>query len=306
MENSRKARRGLVWRWVLMAVLVAVPTALWAGKPKVLDTSRYPRVAVLVCRMAGQNGMLSEIQPETDYSLRVLGKKTDVCGEDEERLRAAFASYPLFIAMHTPKIETRFFGNLTQPITSVLVSVLREKGRTVLDVREQATAWPKPLSEMALKGILAGLGGQADALLVLHYIDGGDSFYDCVKFRRVDKGFSSLQCKLALFDVSTGQRVAQVEMGFNPMAVMAVDPAILNNPEGKGKIRVVDPAAKDYSFDRGFFVSERQGVFFTRGSATVFQFTDTEVQTYAMGYLRNGFKDSRHLQDVPGLNTLIQ
>lgn len=306
MESNQQVGKSSVWRWVLIAAIIAVPMALWAGKPKVLDTSKYPRVAVLVCRMAGQNGLLSDIQPESDYSLRVLGKKSDVCGDDEARLKSAFASYPLFIQNRVPKIETRFFGNLTQPLAEVLTATLRERGRTVVDAREKAAAWPKPLLDMTLNEILAGLAGQADALVVMHYIDGGDSFYDCVKFRRVDKGFSSLQCKLALFDLATGQRMAQVEMGFNPMAVMAADRTIFDRPEFKDKITVVDPAAKDYAFDRGFYTSERKGLFFVLGSATVFRFTDAEVQSYAMGYLKTGFHDPKHMQDVPGLQALIQ
>ncbi len=53
--------------WLLIAAgMPFVP----AGKPKVLDTGPYPRVAVWVCRMADQNGLLPDIKPETDYALR--------------------------------------------------------------------------------------------------------------------------------------------------------------------------------------------------------------------------------------------
>ncbi len=301
-----RIQRGRFWRLLLTVVFAVIPLALSAGKPKALDTSKYPRVAVLVCRMVGQNGLLSDIQPDTDYAVRAPGKKVDLCGEDEARLRAAFPAYPLFMDNHVPTMVRSFYANLTSPITEALTATLQEKGRAVVDVRGKSSAWTKSLSGMTLKEILAGLAGQADALVVMHYIDSGDALYDCVKFRRVDKGFSSLQCKLALFDVSSGQRVAQVETGFNPMALMAVDRAILDKPELKEKIKVVDPAAKDYAFDRGFYASERQGVFFTRGSATVFTFSIAEVQGYAMGYLRTGFRDRKCALDVPGLQDLIQ
>jgi len=306
MRRIQQVRRGTILRWFLIAGVVLAPLALYAGKPKTLDTSNYPRVAVLVCRMVGQNGLLSDIQPETDYSVRAPGKKADVCGEDETRLRAAFPAYPQFMDSHMPQMVRSFFANLTAPITEALSATLGQKGRTVVDAREKAATWTKPLSDMTLKEVLTGLAGQADALVVMHYLDGGDALYDCVKFRRVDKGFSSLQCKLALFDISSGQRVAQVETGFNPMAVMAVDPAILDNQALKDKIKIVDPAAKDYVFGRGFYASERQGVFFSRGSATVFTFTDAEIQSYAIGYLKTGFHDPKHMQDIAGLQTLIQ
>jgi len=80
MENNQQRHTGWLEWWVLIVAIIMAPISLWAGKPKVLDTSKYPRVAVLVCRMAGQNGLLSDIQPETDYRLRVLGKRRRTIG----------------------------------------------------------------------------------------------------------------------------------------------------------------------------------------------------------------------------------
>lgn len=290
----------------LLLSLAAGLQPVLAGKPKGLETGAYPRVAVWVCRMADQNGLLPDIKPETDYAVRTPTGKAAAWLDDEARLKAAFPDYPFMSRNSVPKIETRFWGNLTSPVAELVQSLLRERGRTVLDLRQLAAAWPKAPFEMSVKDIVKGLEGQADALLLVHYVDRGDNYYDCVSARRVDKGFSSICVVMALFDVATGKKLGQVTTGFNPMAVLANDPSVRDDPAQKDMIRIIDPADLETSFERGFLISQRRNLFSRSTSVTLVAFNDDELLNRALRYLREGFKGPQKLWDFPGIAELLK
>jgi len=290
--------------WLL--ALVSLPSSARSPKVKVLEVSRYARVALLVCRMSDEKGLPVEILPETDYARRALAPKTAVYLDDETRVKAAFPSYPLRFTLGMPKMEVHFYGNLTAPVTEAVTALLKEKGHEVVDVRGESANWPKPIAESTVKEVMQGLAGKADALLVVHYVDSGYSLYDSVKVRRVDKGLAGLALSLALFDVASGQRLGQVEAGVNPMALFANDPAVLKDPALKAKIETVESVPKEYVPERGFCLGERTGFFYRGGTATLLHLTDEELVQIALRYLRDGFKDPKHMFDLDGLNALLQ
>jgi len=299
--------RGIVLVLVLVILaLVCLPGAARSPKVKVLEVSRYPRVALLVCRMSDEKGLPVEILPETDYARRTLAPKMAVYLDDETRVKAAFPSYPLRFTLGMPKMEVHFFGTLTAPITEAMAALLKEKGREVVDARGESASWPKPIAESTVKEVVQGLAGKADALLVVHYVDSGYSLYDSVKVRRVDKGLAGVALSLALFDVASGQRLGQVEAGVNPMALFANDPAVLKDPVQKAKIEIVESVPKEYVPEHGFCLGERTGFFYRGGTATLLHMTDEELLQIALRYLRDGFKDPRHMFDLQGLNELLQ
>lgn len=104
-------------RTVLLVLMAALLLPVTAKGPKGIEVSRYARVGVLVCRMANPSGLMSPITPDTDYGDQTPDKKHDVCGEDESRLKQAFPAFPVRSSTHVPKIESEFFGTLTQPLT---------------------------------------------------------------------------------------------------------------------------------------------------------------------------------------------
>lgn len=279
---------------------------LQAGQPKVLDLTPFSRVALLVCRMGHPDGYLHDIKPAWDYRLRVPTGKQDVWIDDETNLRAAFPDYPKQSRSRLPKSETEFYGNLTGTLTGLVRAVLEEKGKQVLAVPEIAAAWPSKPDQMALADILKHLSGQADALLLIHYLDAGHRVWDAINVARTDKGFSLLVVKLALFNPGTGQLVASREIGFNPMAIMAVDPAITGDPVLKTKLTVQEHAAKDTPFEQGFLIKERQGLFISRYTLTVLTFSRTEVEEYAWRYFRNGYAGPSKIHHFKGLSEIIQ
>lgn len=298
---SRGVRRSL-----LLAVSVAVLVPIVAKGPKVIELSKFPRVAVLVCRMANPSGLLSPITTETEYGLQTFDKKHDLCGEDESRLRKAFPGFPVKTSTHVPKMENEFYGNLTEPITRTVSAVLEGKGRAIVDVRSLAASWPQPLDQMKVGDILAALSGKADALLVVHYMDQGNAIYDSVKVRRVDHGFSGFICKLALFEVAGAKPAGEAETWINPMALVANDSGLSAGSPWKEKIKVIDGAKKDTAFQRGFSITERQGLLFSTTEVTTFDATDDEMVGLAMHYLVEGLHGKNYLVDVSGLKELLR
>ena len=297
---------GGVRRSLLLAVSVAMLVPIVAKGPKVIELSKFPRVAVLVCRMANPSGLLSPITAETDYNIEAPDKKHDVCGENEARLKSAFPGFPVKTSSHVPKMENEFCGNLTEPITRTVSTMLEGKGRAIVYVRSLAPSWPQPLDQMKVGGILAALSGKADALLVVHYMDQGNAIYDSVKVRRVDHGFSGFICKLALFEVAGAKPVGEAETWINPMALAANDSGLSAGAPWKEKIKVIDGAKKDTAFQRGFSITERQGLLFSTTTVTTFDATDEEMVGLAMHYLVDGLHGKSYLIDVSGLKELLR
>ncbi|MEW6366691.1 MAG: hypothetical protein AB1714_18835 [Acidobacteriota bacterium] len=291
---------------VFVSLLAGGAGHVQAGNPKVLDTCPYPRVAILVFRMGNPDGYLRDIASSVDYRNRVPSDKQDVCIEDEKRLKEAFPDYPKQSRSRLPKTETEFYGNVTAPLTGVLRSVLEEKGKAVIIASEAAAGWPQQPAEMSMQDILRNLQGKADALLVAHYLDAGNKYWDTVNAARTDKGFSLLSVKLALFNVTTGQIAARQEIGFNPMAIIAVDPSITDDPALKGKIRVQEKADKNAVFDQGFLIKERRGLFASEYTLTGLGFTRAEVEEYALRHFRNGYAGPSKMHHFAGVASVIQ
>lgn len=286
--------------FVFLLFLAGLPSLIQAKGPKGIDLAGRTRVALLVCRMGTPDGILKEITPETDYSIIAAGGKQSLCVEDEAKLRAAFPEYPLMHKGRVPKIENSFYRNLTQPLTSLLGEILREKGKTVVSIRELAAGWPGPPESQSLRSILSRLRDQADALLVVHYTDGANSLFDAINVARIDHGFSSLTVQLALFDIAGGQRLSRAEMSFNPMAILSVD------PDQKAHVEVTEGAAKDAAFEQGFLIKERRGLFFSRCTLTKILCPPEAVQERALHYLRKGYDGPSSMHRFNGLDKLIQ
>jgi hypothetical protein len=275
----------------LIGAALSVPLA--AKEPKTISLAAFPRVALLVCRMGAPDGVLKDIGVETDYATTVASAKQSLYIEDEARLKAAFPEYPRMFTSRVPKMEMGFYRNLTQPITGVMKALLQERGKTVVDVRDLTESLDR------ISAILPRLQGQAEALLVAHYMDSANGVYDAVNVARTDRGFSSLVMKLALFDVATGQRVVGKEISFNPLAIVSVDPG----QKARVEVKAVD---KDFSLDQGFLTKERRGLFFSISTATLITGSAEELEALALGYLRTGYDGPSAVHRFLGLNQLIQ
>jgi hypothetical protein len=296
MFVSRSIRRAFL-RGLTTFLIAIVPLTLWAKEPKVISLAAYPRVALLVCRMGSPDGVLKDIALETDYTAAVANAKQSLCIEDEAKLKVAFPNYPHMFSGRLPKTEEDFYRNLTQPLTGVLKTLLKERGKAVVDVRELSAGWPAGLDR--INAILQRLGGQADALLVVHYIDSANRVYDAVNVARTDRGFSLLDLKLVLFDVASGKRVVGKEIMFNPLAIVAVDPG------QKARVNVKPGEAKDLGSGLGFIIKERHGLFLSESTTTLISCSPSELEELAFGYLRTGYSGPSNIHRFQGLNQLI-
>lgn len=281
--------RYLYSRCAVALLAMAILPALCAKEPKVISLAAFPRVALLVCRMGSPDGVLKDITLETDHSATVASAKQSLCIEDETRLKTLFPQYPRMHSSRVPKLEMDFYRNLTQPITGVFKALLQERGKTVVEVQA--------LDRVGT--ILPRLQGQADALLVVHYTDGANGVFDAVNIARTDRGFSSLNVKLALFEVAGAKRLAGKEISFNPLAIASVDPGL------KAKVEVKS-VEKDFTFEQGFLVKERRGVFFSTSTATLISCTPEELEALAFGYLKSGYDGPSMVHRFQGLDQILQ
>jgi hypothetical protein len=90
------------------------------------------------------------------------------------------------------------------------------------------------------------------------------------------------------------------------MALLANDPVLSSGETWKPKIKVLDKATKDTAFQRGFSMTERQGLLFTSTTVTTFDATDAEMVDLAMHYFVVGAHDPKHYVDVDGLKELLR
>jgi hypothetical protein len=272
---------------------------------------KYPRIAILVCRMGGAGYSLpSPITLKTNYANRIAkpqsaasfkADKVDVYIDDEQRLKESIPDYPRLAVTKVPKYEAQYFRNITPQIYQTVNTVITGKGYQATDLRQASTGWETPFSEMTVNDICTRLKGMADALLVLHYTDCGDSSIDTVKMVRVQKGFSSMFYRVAMFDVQSGERLLDYEVtfGMNVQSLMLKDPQM----KEKDRIETISDAKPGVTFERGFSIKERGLLLLSETTANVFHFTDDEIVQYAMDYLRNGYKDD--IWDITGLEKLI-
>jgi hypothetical protein len=140
----------------------------------------------------------------------------------------------------------------------------------------------------------------------MHYLDHGNAVYDSVKVRRVDRGFSGFQGKLALFETPGAKPAGEGDVSINPMALLANDPALSATPAWKAKMTVLERAPKDTAFQRGFSMTERQGLLFSTSTVTTFDATDAEMIALSMHYLVEGLRDPNRAIDVAGLKDVLR
>jgi hypothetical protein len=196
---------------------------------------RLRRVALLVNRMASRYpGDVGRVSLETDYARRVP-RKPNAWGlneeeinayiEEEGRLRESVPNYPAFEKRERFNEEAAYFGNLSPELYAAVRDALAAKGYEVVDLRAAMSAWSPSFTEMTVSQILTRLGGSGtvDAVLILHYVDVQQRSYHYYMGSRVDygaytettradfggadAGFSKLHYTLAMFDVSTRERV---------------------------------------------------------------------------------------------------
>jgi hypothetical protein len=211
------------------------------------------RLGLLVVRVGNQiMAGPAEISLKTDYANRVPKlSKADIYGEDEARLREAIPSYPAYKPSRVPHMEDHYFRNITAPLRDGLRQALTDKGYEVVDVAAAAAGWPRPLAEMNLAAVCAAVADRCDALLVVHYMDLGDSFYDAVNVRRETHGFSGFAVAVAVFDPRTTERLLKYQGSIGVIDALAADPAIQGDPERKDKVSITESRGTSLGIFRG-------------------------------------------------------
>lgn len=305
---------------VCLLLLSIMPTICLAMSPNTLapqefDKSKYGRVGILITRTGGAGlGAPNEITLNTNYANRIPSKETnqprDVYIETDSRLKEVIPEYPIAYSLKRGGLfkftsEVNYYRNLSPIIQQTVSNTFREKGYQVIDVAGVSQAFNKPLSEMSIAEILTALKGSADALLVLHYTDFGNSYYDDQHVRRTDKGFSSLAYTLALFDVTTGEKLLKFEPFYTISIknVLQNDQEIKANPELSKKLRYIDSPKED--FERGFFTRTRLGVWDATTTGMVFDVSEDDIIQCVMKYIRKGFKLENYNKWMGGLEQKI-
>lgn len=304
----------MIRKALLLGVILALllPAACLAAAPEqkpavAFDKGKYPRIGLLVTRMGGAGwGSPTDITLRTDYANRTAvknldnSKKVDVYIEDEARLKQAVSDYPLLYldkrgGLFKFHSEAKYYQNITPQISQAVSGMLANKGYQVVDVRQAGQEWAKPIAEMTLAEIATALRGTADALLVIHYTDYGDTYFDDQHVKRIEKGLSALHIKVALFDVTSGEKLIPFRSPYNILVrvVLPNDRDILADPELKKKLRVIDNPPADFVYERGFSEREFKGVLFTGTRLTVYDFSAEEILRYALKCLRKGFVGGR-------------
>lgn len=292
---------GVIFAFLLPAVCLAAAPA--QKSPAKFDKAKYLRVGLLVTRMGGAGwGVPADITLKTDYGNRTAvknldnSKKVDIYIEDEARLKQAVPDYPLLYldkrgGLFRFHSEAKYYNNVTPQIWQSVSAMLTEKGYQVIDVRQASQGWTQPLAATTLAEAAAALKGTADALLVIHYTDYGDTYFDDQHIKRIEKGFSALYCKAAMFDITTGEKLIPFRSSYNILirVVLPNDRRITADPELKKKIRTIDNPPAGFVYERGFSEREWKGVLFTGTRLTVYDFSAEEILQQALKCLRKGF-----------------
>ena len=218
-----------------------------------LTRERSGRLGLLVVRVGNKSYVgAADVNLKTSYANRVPKEgKADIYGEDEARLKEAIPSYPEYKPSRVPSIRDRYFRNITAPLRDGIRQALMEKGYEVEDVMAAAAGWTRPLADLTVAEVCAALVGRCDTLLVVHYMDQGDSFYDAVNVRRECFGFSGFSVAVAAFDVRSGERLLRYQTSIGVIDALAADPAIQADPERKAKVTVTESHGTSLGIFRG-------------------------------------------------------
>jgi hypothetical protein len=293
---------------MLCCVLIFLFTSGCAGFKtyeiaKDFNKPRHKRVGLLVARMGNRvYSGVSVITPQTNYANRIPRSQStasfsedfvDVYIEDDNRLRESLPDYPDYSTDGLSNIGslrkqyTRYFKNISPQVYESVSRLLTEKDYEVINVKEQSRSWSKPVSEMTIADICAQLQGTVDALLVLHYMDVGDSYLYTVTNESKDTGFSALSYTISMFDVASRERL----LFFRPLfpyrigVAMAHDPEIISNPALKDKILLLE-------------TTERHGLASTTNTTFSYSLSDEEIIHLTMKYVCHGI--TYRVNGVPG------
>ncbi len=277
MTRSGKTFAGQIIASVLLILTLVLSACIHNDRSHSASTHiQKPRVAILVNRMYSTGIVLGNISLETDYSLRnppASGTNNkDIYVGDEDRMKVSLAVYP-YHYYHSENRFQRYYKNITSEITDTIKQLLSDKGYQTVDLRILSRDWPQPVSEMTVKNILKRVGGQAGALLVVHYEDFGDMRLKNVLGLSEVKGFNELHYAAAFYDTSTRERLfLHSPARYSLHTLLLHDPDIKSDPALQNRIQ--------------YFSNEGH-----RGSSTRMShnFSDGELIAFALKYTREGF-----------------
>ena len=261
-----------------------------------LVAGKYQRVGILVMRMGNYYPETpAPVTIQTDYAVRTpkaqstMGlsvDKVDVCIEDESRIPEVFPDYPIFKSRMAPTVQAKFFGNISSQIYAGASNVLLKKGYQVVDVKELSQAWTRPIMKMTIADILAALSQDADALLVVHYTDIADYYYNAVNVVLDSKGFSYLDYTVSMFDTAAKKRV----LYYDPMGSVLITKAMINDPDIAPDSGVLQKIIiNENSIPLGFFNRYDRSKMVSIDKFSVrYELEDAQVIGYALKYFAKG------------------
>jgi hypothetical protein len=218
--------------------------ALWLNMPlhaKKIAVSAYPKIGILVCRMGNilPIAPMPKITLKTDYAVRTATSEVNVNIDDEDRLRDFLPGYPAYPASNSSH-SAYYYQNLTAPISSGLVAIMKQHGFQAFDLRSTELLPQTPLSEQTVQAILIQCKGKVDALFVLHYMDIGSSFVDKLGVKAANIGFTTFMYGAALFDVSNEKRLFYYSplLPISLTSTLAFDKQILGNPQDQDRLKI--------------------------------------------------------------------
>ncbi len=263
---------------------------------------------------------------DTDYSNRRPSADCDywrgcdyrhVYIEDDTRIQDSFPKYPLMFYQQSSGIENplqmpalgieRYFDeNISSDLYDTLHDVLTEKGYSVINVRKLAEQQENLLSEMTVGEILSSLKDTAHALVVCHYFDRGSYIVadkhkgDPIGLEGIQSllqmgpmadagmaaGFSGLFLSLAIFDVSSKERVFTHKISFNIPPMLLNDPDIKNDPVANVRITGNIEYGRQHKY-------------------IIHNFSKREVRDYVMKYLRKGHPGGYPIEPKTGIETVL-
>ncbi len=243
---------------------------LW-GKKKI-TTASYPNIGIMVNRMT--NKIVYSPMPrttlKTNYSIRQPTKKVNVYIDDPNRLSESVPDYPAYTGS-SARWALNYYKNFTPAFTDGLKAWSSGKGFNSVDFRGFAKENGINFPEMTVKAILEACEDKIDALLILHYMDIGDSYVNTQGVKATNLGFGSVLYSIAMFDVKKQKRLFYYSslLSLSIDNVFIHDAAIMNNPQLMKKLNIELRDEKVY---------------------TTHSFTDDELSTQLVHYFINGFK----------------